>query len=52
LIGQAARFYLFRRYVFRKPVNVGELVHPQTLTLPAHRMAGPGSGSEDWVGPS
>ena len=29
LIGQAARFYLFRRYVFRKPVTVGEIVfHP------------------------
>ena len=25
LIGQAARFYLFRRYVFRKPVPVNEL---------------------------
>ena len=29
LIGQAARFYLFRRFVFRKPVTVGEVVrHP------------------------
>jgi putative flippase GtrA len=29
LIGQAARFYLFRRYVFQKPVTVGEVVrHP------------------------
>jgi putative flippase GtrA len=29
LIGQAARFYLFRRFVFRKPVTVGEIVrHP------------------------
>ena len=27
LIGQAARFYLFRRIVFRSPVTVGELVH-------------------------
>ena len=27
LIGQAARFYLFRRFVFRKPVTVGEIVH-------------------------
>jgi putative flippase GtrA len=28
LIGQAARFYLFRRYVFRQPADVGELVQP------------------------
>ncbi|MDX6358386.1 MAG: hypothetical protein QOH37_1440 [Nocardioidaceae bacterium] len=27
LIGQAARFYLFRRYVFRSPVSVAEFVH-------------------------
>jgi putative flippase GtrA len=32
LIGQAARFYLFRKYVFRSPVSVGEFVHlPQAL---------------------
>jgi putative flippase GtrA len=52
LIGQAARFYLFRRYVFRQPVTVSEMVqHPQTLTHPAHRMADqvPGSGSDDWA---
>lgn len=36
LLGQAARFYLFRTYVFRKPVTVAELVHPQALTHPAH----------------
>jgi putative flippase GtrA len=29
LIGQAARFYLFRRYVFRQPATVSEVVlHP------------------------
>jgi putative flippase GtrA len=28
LTGQAARFYLFRRFVFRKPVDVAELIHP------------------------
>jgi putative flippase GtrA len=28
LIGQAARFYLFRRYVFRQPADVGALVQP------------------------
>jgi len=28
LLGQAARFYLFRRFVFRKPVDVAELVRP------------------------
>jgi putative flippase GtrA len=27
LIGQAARFYLFRRYVFRTPVSVAEFIH-------------------------
>jgi putative flippase GtrA len=48
LLGQAARFYLFRTYVFRKPVTVAELVHPQTLTQPAHRMAEPVE-SEDLV---
>jgi putative flippase GtrA len=35
LIGQAARFYLFRRFVFRKPVTVTEVVHPH----PAHRAS-------------
>jgi putative flippase GtrA len=50
LMGQAARFYLFRRYVFRTPVHVGELVHPQTLTHPAHRMTDPVRNSEDRAG--
>lgn len=50
LMGQAARFYLFRTYVFRKPVTVAGLVHPQTLTHPAHRFdSGPVAGTEDWV---
>ncbi len=37
LVGQAARFYLFRRFVFRKPVHVGELVYAQSLPQPVHR---------------
>ena len=41
LIGQAARFYLFRTYVFRKPVTVVELAHPQTIVAPAHRRQEP-----------
>jgi putative flippase GtrA len=41
LIGQAARFYLFRTYVFRKPVTVVELAHPQPVTAPAHRREEP-----------
>jgi len=50
LIGQAARFYLFRTYVFRKPVTVADLVHPQTLTNPAHRFeTGRIPGTEDWA---
>jgi putative flippase GtrA len=38
LMGQAARFYLFRTYVFRQPVTVGELVNPHLLTHPAHQL--------------
>lgn len=39
LIGQAARFYLFRKYVFRKPVTVGEMVHnPLPLLGTADRL--------------
>jgi len=38
LMGQAARFYLFRRFVFRKPVTVAGLVHPAPLGEPSHRM--------------
>jgi putative flippase GtrA len=49
LVGQAARFYLFRRYVFRKPVTVSEMVHPQTLPHPTHRMAEQGHTREDWA---
>jgi putative flippase GtrA len=37
LIGQVARFYLFRRYVFRQPVPRLDLHHPVTLLGPAHR---------------
>jgi putative flippase GtrA len=39
LIGQAARFYLFRKYVFRKPVTVGEIIHhPMPLLGSADRV--------------
>jgi putative flippase GtrA len=41
LIGQAARFYLFRTYVFRKPVTVVELAHVQPVPAPAHRREEP-----------
>ena len=45
LIGQAARFYLFRRYVFRKPVTVGEVVyHPLLDAEPRPRGRGAGRG--------
>jgi putative flippase GtrA len=49
LMGQAVRFYLFRTYVFRKPVTVAELVHPVTLTRPAHRLSESYADSEDRV---
>jgi len=49
LIGQGARFYLFRRYVFQQPVTVSDMMHPQTLTLPSHRMADQVPGSEERV---
>ena len=40
LMGQAARFYLFRKYVFRTPVTVGEFMHlPQDLV--PHRDVDP-----------
>jgi putative flippase GtrA len=39
LIGQVARFYLFRKYVFRTPVTVSELVHPHALTHSAHTLS-------------
>ena len=38
LIGQACRFLLFRKYVFRQPVHVSDLAHPQALASPAHRL--------------
>jgi putative flippase GtrA len=39
LLGQVARFYLFRRFVFRKPVIVTDLVHPAAAQPePAHRL--------------
>ena len=42
LIGQAARFYLFRRFVFRSPVTVGELVHrPHAEPMHALRQVEP-----------
>ena len=39
LIGQVARFYLFRRYVFRQPVTRLDLEHPVVLFGPASRLA-------------
>jgi hypothetical protein len=52
LIGQAARFYLFRRYVFRKPVTVGEIVrHPlrdSQLGLEVDADPRPGSAADQY----
>jgi putative flippase GtrA len=42
LIGQVARFYLFRRYVFRQPVTASDMAHhPVSLLGPAHRLIDP-----------
>jgi putative flippase GtrA len=50
LIGQAARFYLFRKYVFRKPVTASDLAHhPVSLLGPAHQMLDPDRTSDDLV---
>ena len=50
LIGQAARFYLFRRYVFRQPVTASEMAHhPVSLLGPAHRLIDPERPTEDRV---
>jgi putative flippase GtrA len=38
LIGQVARFYLFRTYVFSKPVSVVEVTRPQPVPAPSHRL--------------
>jgi putative flippase GtrA len=39
LIGQAARFYLFRTYVFRQPVTASEVAHhPVAFLGPVHRL--------------
>jgi len=43
LLGQAARFYLFRRFVFRKPVDVVELVRPHE---PMHLQVDPDTASK------
>jgi len=43
LIGQVARFYLFRRFVFRQPVSTSDLAHhPVSLLGPAARSPEPG----------
>lgn len=48
LIGQAARFYLFRKYVFRHPVSASELAHnPVALLGPAHLNLEPDRGADD-----
>jgi putative flippase GtrA len=50
LIGQAARFYLFRKYVFRQPVNTSELAHhPVSLLGPAHMLPDHDPASEDRI---
>lgn len=47
LIGQVARFYLFRTYVFRKPVTASEVAHhPVALLGPANRLIDPDAASE------
>jgi putative flippase GtrA len=38
LIGQVARFYLFRTYVFSKPVSFVEVTRPQPVRAPSHRL--------------
>jgi putative flippase GtrA len=38
LIGQVARFYLFRTYVFSQPVSVVEVARPQAVAAPSHRL--------------
>jgi putative flippase GtrA len=48
LIGQVARFYLFRKFVFRKPVHTTDLTHhPVSLLGPARQMIEPDPSSED-----
>ena len=50
LIGQAARFYLFRTYVFRQPVTASEMAHhPVSVLGPAHRLIDPERPTEDRV---
>jgi putative flippase GtrA len=47
LIGQVARFYLFRTYVFRKPVTATEVAHhPVSLLGPAGLVIDPEATSE------
>jgi putative flippase GtrA len=47
LIGQVARFYLFRTYVFRKPVTASEVAHhPVTVLGPASLLSDPEATSE------
>jgi putative flippase GtrA len=41
LIGQVARFYLFRKYVFRTPDSRLDLDSPVALFGPAHRLPEP-----------
>jgi hypothetical protein len=50
LIGQAARFYLFRKYVFQQPVHTSDLAHhPVSLLGPAHMLPDHDPASEDRV---
>jgi hypothetical protein len=44
-----ARFYLFRKYVFRQPVSAGDLAHhPASLLGPA-RQLDPEHATEDRI---
>jgi putative flippase GtrA len=50
LLGQVARFYLFRKYVFRQPVTPIDLAHqPVSLLGPAHQLLDPEPTAEDRV---
>jgi hypothetical protein len=48
LIGQVARFYLFRKYVFRQPLSASDLAqHPVSLLGPHHKILDTDRGSDD-----
>lgn len=50
LLGQVARFYLFRTFVFRQPVLTSELAHhPVSILGPAARLRDRDPATEDLV---